>query len=115
MSIKEKVAVFDVLEDCIKACDSYLSACLQQDEIEDLRKGVGLLTDCIRTCRKTSASVKKKGFQVQHLLLECSKICRLCAEECSAYPETKYNKGCIAACNRCVIVCNKEIFAFEGR
>jgi hypothetical protein len=101
----------DACADLCKKCSSMCS-----NNLSDFQKKGGkyadaarlnLMRDCIKICQTNADFKARDSANGAAVDKACADICHKCAKECQALNDPNL-KDCIALCNQCADVCDKE-------
>jgi hypothetical protein len=92
---------------CAQACETCMSACLDESDVTAMAHCIELDRDCADICLLAAKLLIRDSEIAHKYLVICEAICRLCAEECSRHTHI-HCKQCAAACNECAEACHKH-------
>jgi len=96
----------EVCNECAVACDMCASACLNEHDIDKMRRCIAFDLDCAAICRTASSFMARNSEQAQQLCVVCAHICELCATECEMH-DMDHCRECAKACRACADECLK--------
>jgi hypothetical protein len=107
---RQLVEAIDASLACVQTCTACADACLQEDNVADLRECIRLDLDCADACGATARVLSRQTAidpsLVQSLLSTCVAFCRMCAEECERHAAVHdHCRVCAEACRRCERAC----------
>lgn len=102
---------FKQLERCIAAChacaahcDRCATACLQEENIAEMRKCTRLNISCAALCRLAASLMALDSNEARDIGRRCAQLCRLCAKTCGMHT-AQHCQQCAEACYRCADEC----------
>lgn len=111
--------VFHSVEACIEACMSCaqtcnkcFKACLEKDNINEMKEALCILVDCAELCYVTAACLSQDDMYYHDLCASCAELCEKCAEVCREY-EDLHCKSCVDAAILCAELCRKLSGKYE--
>ncbi|MDB5009326.1 MAG: four-helix bundle copper-binding protein [Mucilaginibacter sp.] len=96
--------LIEKLLNCFLACEDCYTACLNEEDVNLMKRCIGLDRDCADICLQGVSLLKRNSEIIIPYLTLCEKVCRLCAEECVKH-EAEHCKLCAAACVACADAC----------
>lgn len=102
--------------ECAAVCIACADACLEEENVVELRKCIRLNQDCADMCAVTGRLVSRPGHQDPDALRAqidaCATICRACAAECEEHAaEMEHCRICAEACRACAEACEQMLGA----
>lgn len=98
---------------CVRAstvCSVTADACLDDDEVADLRIGIRLLLDCVDVLTATSAVLSRHfgavPAPVGSLLAACADLSGTCADEIERAAPAEHGQRCVDECRRAADACD---------
>ncbi len=93
---------------CAAICNYCATACLEQDDANQMARGIQLSRECAYICNVTAQVMSMGGMSIQSMCEICEVVCNACNEECF-----KFNKEhcaeCADICRRVAIECRSVI------
>ena len=83
-------------EACIEACNHCAAACLQEENVADMRECIRLDVDCAAICLLSAAYMARGSDFVMDACAMCADVCEACAEECGRH-DMAHCRACAAA------------------
>lgn len=109
--MKRNIELLQKLAECAAECERCIDACLDDENIKVLVRPIRLCRDCAKICYTTASFIASNSEHAQHLVDECTEICRICAEACDHHKEDEYEcKTCASICRECEEACR----SFQG-
>ncbi len=105
MSHEKNMQIIDALTRCAIECSHCAMACLDEDDVNILKRCIRLDLDCAEICRTTASLLSRGSEHGEHLLKECAEICNACADECDKHSRMEHCKRCAEECRRCAEEC----------
>lgn len=104
--------------ECAQVCTICADACLNEEQLEMLRRCIRLNLDCADVCDATSRLVARLGSPAASLLraqiAACRAACKACGDECAQHAERhEHCRICMERCRRCEDDC-AEILSMIG-
>lgn len=96
---------------CAIECDHCASACLNEQNVQDMVACIKLDMDCALICSLAAKLMASGSEYSQDICVLCAKICRDCEKECEKHQHMEHCKRCSEACRRCAEECEKMIAA----
>jgi len=111
LGVDEVAAAIDACLDCVQSCLTCADADLHEEDIDELRRCVGLDHQCADVCDVTARVLSQPGawdeFVVHRLLQGCVRVCTNCAEECHKHAaHHRHCAICEQVCRICIQACN---------
>ena len=91
---------------CAVACNHCAACCLQEPDVKNMVRCIGLDSDCAQLCEVAVALMSGGSEFAPQLCALCADVCRACAEECSRH-EMDHCQQCAEACRRCEQACSE--------
>jgi len=91
---------------CAVACNHCAACCLQEPDVKEMVRCIGLDSDCAQLCEVAVALMSGGSEYAPQLCALCADVCRACAEECSRH-EMDHCQQCAEACRRCEQACSE--------
>jgi uncharacterized membrane protein len=115
----EAFALVQAAAECMFTCTTCADACLEEEQVAELRRCIRLNLDCADICAVTARLIARPGGQDQALLraqLEaCATACRACAAECGDHADhMEHCRVCAEACRACADACDRMKGALVG-
>lgn len=95
------------LLDCSFACENCATACLNEENVNDMTRCISLDRDCADLCFQAVRLLIRDSEIGKQFLLLCEEICRLCADECGKH-DMDHCQQCAAACLACAEACHEN-------
>jgi len=118
--IDELVAAIEACLDCEQSCTACADADVAEDDVANLRRCIGLCSDCADICSTTarvlSRETRHDPVLVQRQLEACVRSCASCAEECHRHAaHHAHCRVCEEVCSICERACRTllDAQAFE--
>lgn len=99
--------LINTLLECALACESCMSACLEDKDVHAMAHCIELDRDCAEVCFLGVKLLLRDSEVAHRYLLICEEACRLCADECSLH-DHEHCKRCAEACRRCQEACHQH-------
>lgn len=104
-------ALVKAAAECSVVCTTCADACLEEPNVQELRKCIRMNLDCAEICALTATLISRPGEQDRAVLraqLEaCAKACRACAEECGHHGDAmEHCRICAETCLECAEACD---------
>lgn len=108
----EAFALVQAAAECTYVCTTCADACLEEEDVAELRTCIRLNQDCAEICSVTAKLISRPGAQDPSLLraqLEaCAAACRACAEECDEHAgKHDHCSICAESCRACAEACDR--------
>jgi uncharacterized membrane protein len=115
----EAFALVQAAAECTFTCTTCADACLEEDDVAELRRCIRLNQDCAGICATTARLIARPGVQDPELLRAqldaCAVACRACADECEAHADhMEHCRVCAEACRACAEACDRMAGALVG-
>ena len=112
----EAFALVTAAAECSYVCSACADACLEEANVEELRKCIRNNLDCAEITALTARLISRPGEQDRDVLraqLEaCARACRSCADECDRHAgNMEHCRICAEACRRCAGACDAMVKA----
>ena len=95
----------DICLECAAACNRCLTACLNENEVDNLSKCIQLDMECSAICRTAAQFMNLRSNYTNAICQLCAEICSACAEESSKYDHMDHCRECAEICYRCAEEC----------
>lgn len=105
MSHDHYADVIEAAENCAIACSHCASACLNEDDVEDLAECIRLDLDCAELCRVLSALMSRGSRFSKEMCRVCAVAAEACARECERQVDLPHCRICAEVCRRCADMC----------
>lgn len=95
--------------DCAVECTHCATACLNEQQVDHLKRCIQLDLECAAFCR-SAAEVMSLGSEYSMQLCKlCADVCDACAEECEKHAQKgmEHCRACAEACRRCAEACRQ--------
>jgi len=94
---------------CVATCNQCATACLNEKDVEHLKKCIQLDLECAAICQAAANVLSLNGQFSAELCKLCADICNACAEECEKHAKMGMDhcKECAEVCRRCAQECEK--------
>jgi hypothetical protein len=95
--------------ECAITCDFCASACLNEENVKNLRRCIRLDLECAAICRAAAEVMSLNGQFSEQLCSLCAEVCHACAEECQRHAEMgmEHCRACAEVCRKCAAVCEE--------
>jgi len=103
----QDTALIRKLLDCTLACEACATACLNEDDIAQMRECIKLDRDCADICSQAATLLQRQSPIAKQYLLLCEEICRMCGDECGKH-QHDHCQRCAAACRECAEICHQH-------
>ena len=103
------VSYQDCIEICIQcaqACNKCFKACLNKQNINDMKEVLGVLVDCAEICYVTAAYLCRDNIFSVELSDSCADLCEKCADMCEAFEDLDC-KASVSICRQCAEMCRR--------
>jgi hypothetical protein len=91
---------------CTVACNHCAACCLQEPEVKQMVRCIGLDLDCVQMCQLAVAFMAGGSEHAAPACRLCADICQSCGEECAKH-DMDHCQRCAEACKRCAEECRK--------
>lgn len=98
------LSLLEIIYDCQTKCKYCFNACLEEEDINRMRRCIKLDIACSEICELTASSLIYAGDFTAEILSVCIKACEECAEECSKH-QYIHCLECAKACRMCAESC----------
>jgi hypothetical protein len=89
---------------CAVACNHCAASCLQEPEVKQMVRCIGLDVDCAQICQLAVAYMSGGSEHAAALCTLCAQVCDACGEECAKF-DMDHCQQCAEACRRCAAEC----------
>jgi hypothetical protein len=89
---------------CIVACNHCAACCLQEADVKQLARCIGLDSDCAQICQLAVSFMAGGSDHTAAACRLCAEICEACAAECASH-DMDHCQQCAEACRRCADAC----------
>jgi hypothetical protein len=101
--------LINALNNCAAECSQCAMACLDEEDVNMMRRCIRIDIDCADTCRLTASLLSRESEHGEHLLKECVEICNACAKECEKHTGMEHCRKCAEACRHCAEECGAMV------
>lgn len=94
-------------------CNQCAAACLDEKEVEHLRKCIQLDLECAAICRAAVEVMSLGGRLSAEICACCADSCTACADECDKHAAMGMDhcRACADACRACAAACLEMVAA----
>ena len=107
--MKNSTDLLKVLSSCADDCDYCTTACLEEDNVQEMEKCIRTDMDCSVMCRLAAGYVARGSGFSSEILKICADICEACAEECEKHTDMEHCERCAESCRNCAKLCRSKI------
>ena len=109
MGHEKNTKLLEALNNCANECNHCATACLDEQNVNELTKCIKLDLDCADICTLTTALLARGSAHGKHILKECAEICNNCADECEKHAAMGMDhcRKCAEACRACAAACQE--------
>ena len=98
-------ALIQKLLDCVLACENCATACLREEDVDNMIRCISLDRDCADICSQAARLLQRKSEIGHQYLLLCEEICRMCGDECRQQ-QYDHCQQCASVCHECAEACH---------
>lgn len=106
MNTYEKI--IDSLSDCVEACESCATLCLEEDNVKKMTGCIKLDLDCAEICALAVKLLSRDSQYAKSIISLCADACAQCAEEGEKH-DHQHCKECAEACRNCEEICKTHL------
>ncbi|OGO76675.1 MAG: hypothetical protein A2Y23_06345 [Clostridiales bacterium GWB2_37_7] len=106
---KDVISLQACIDSCLKsaqACNKCFKACLEKDNICEMKAALSILVDCAEICYITAVCMAKDNSFSIELSDACAELCEKCASICEVYKDLSCQAS-VEACKLCAAECRK--------
>lgn len=109
MSEQDFKECIEACRKCSAACDHCAVSCLNEEQLEHLKRCIQLNLESSSICRSTAALMELGSVYSGQLAMVCAAICADCAEECEKHAAMgmEHCRECADACKACAEACEQ--------
>jgi len=91
---------------CAQSCNKCFKACLEKDNLNDLKGALSILVECAEICYVTAVYMSKDHIFSKELSKSCAELCERCASICEPYGNLPCQES-VEACRQCATLCKE--------
>ncbi len=95
----------DACLECAATCDYCASACLKEQNVNEMTKCIQLDMECAAICRTAAQFMSLESEHANAICQLCADVCNACAEECNKHDEMDHCRICAEICFHCAEEC----------
>ena len=95
------------LDKFIEACQKSATACLFENDVQNMRKCILLSRECSAMCLATARIMSVGVARFEMLFRACEEMCVVCAKENGLHANLWQCKQAAEACRNCAELCRK--------
>ena len=112
-------ALVTAAAECTVVCTACADACLQEENVAEMRTCIRNNVDCADVCAATARLISRPGKQdastLRAQLEACATACRACAAECERHANRmKHCAVCAESCRACAEACDRMKAAIQA-
>jgi hypothetical protein len=92
---------------CSVACEKCATACLFDEDVQDMRKVILLNRECSALCQATARILSVGVERFNMLFRACEEMCVICAKETGRYADRHHCKQSAEAARACAEMCRR--------
>lgn len=95
---------------CLVACEMCADACLDESDIEMMKRCIRLDRDCADACVAAIRAMSRGGPLAMEFCRACADACDACAAECERHAGmADHCRLCAEACRECAEACRRMV------
>jgi hypothetical protein len=106
MSHQKYQSCIDACSACAVECYHCASACLEEQDVKMLARCIGLENECAAICLLAVQAMAGGSEFADKICRLCAEICTACAVECEKHAHMEHCKKCAEACRKCAAACS---------
>jgi len=106
MTHQDYLECIDACNRCVVASAHCATACLQEENVQALRRCIQLDHDCMDICQLAIRYMARKSEYTERICQLCAEVCETCAQECRRH-DMDHCQKCADACMECANKCRE--------
>lgn len=109
MSHDKFQSCIDACMECSIECIHCANACLDEKDVQNLRRCIRLNLECADMCILASKMMAAGSEFANEICNMCAKVCQACGEECGSHSHMDHCRKCSEVCMRCAEECRAMV------
>ncbi|MEW6158544.1 MAG: four-helix bundle copper-binding protein [Verrucomicrobiota bacterium] len=106
MAHEKYQSCIDACHACATECEHCASACLKEEDVQNMTRCIELDWDCALICAVAAKFMARDSEFAETICRQCAEICRACGEECRKH-QVDHCQRCADACEKCAEECER--------
>lgn len=101
----KKTNLMQALAQCIEACGTCASSCLNEADVKKMKACIATDLDCADICSAALQILSRDSAHSDAVIKACKTICESCEKTCQSH-DMEHCQKCAKACKACAEACD---------